>query len=293
MLAFLLLAMVALFWAGNTIVARAASEAVPPMALTFWRLFLSALVFAPLALRNAGHCFRVVRRDFWLLNLLALLSMSTFNALVYSGLRFTEAINGNLLQGALPLCILVSGLIFMGQRVTCRQWVGVVLGMTGLAVIVIRGDINILMHLRIGAGDPLVFAGVFASAVYAVFLHRRPQDLDLVSFLFLMMLLGSLQVAPFYAFEHFLVRPLPLTDVALWTIAYVALFPSVLAQWFFAEGVRRIGAATAGYIIYLTPVFGVVMAVGLLGETFRLFHAIGICLIAAGIGLAVIRVRQI
>ena len=287
--AFVLLALVALFWAANTIVARATTDEVPPLALTFWRLFLSALAFAPFALRNVWRQRLVLRRDFWLLNLLALLSMSSFSALVYTGLQFTEAINGNLLQGGLPLCILLSGMVFAGRAVTPRQSVGMLLGLAGLVVIVVRGDFQILLGLRINAGDPLVFLGVFASATYAVLLFKRPKELDLPAFLFLMMTLGSIQTAPFYVAEHFWIRPLPMTETALLTIGFIALVPSVLAQWFFAEGVRRVGAATAGYMIYLTPVFGVFMAVGALGEAFQAFHAAGIAAIATGIWLATVR----
>lgn len=287
--AFVLLALVAMFWAANTIVARATADEVPPFALTFWRLFLSALAFAPFALRNVWRQRLVLRRDFRLLNLLALLSMSSFSALVYTGLQFTEAINGNLLQGALPLCILLSGALFAGRAVTARQGAGMLLGLAGLVVIVVRGDLQILLGLQINVGDPLVFLGVFASATYAVLLFKRPEELDLPAFLFLMMALGSVQIAPFYVAEHFWIRPLPTTETALLAVGFIALFPSVLAQWFFAEGVRRVGAATAGYMIYLTPVFGVFMAVGALGEAFRAFHAAGIAAIAAGIWLATVR----
>ena len=287
--AFVLLALVAMFWAANTIVARATTDEVPPLALTFWRLFLSALAFAPFALRSVWRQRLVLRRDFWLLNLLALLSMSSFSALVYTGLQFTEAINGNLLQGGLPLCILLSGVLFAGRAVTTRQGVGMLLGLAGLIVIVVRGDFQVLLGLRINAGDPLVFLGVFASATYAVLLFKRPGELDLPAFLFLMMAFGSIQTAPFYVAEHFWIRPLPMTETALLAIGFVALVPSILAQWFFAEGVRRVGAATAGYMIYLTPVFGVFMAVGALGEAFRAFHAAGIAAIATGIWLATVR----
>ena len=288
-LALVLLTLVALSWAGNTIVARATTDEVPPIALTFWRLFLSAAVFAPFALRDAWQKRDVIARHFGLLNLLALLQMTAFSALVYTGLHYTEAINGNLLQGALPLCILLSGLLFAGQAVTGRQAAGMFLGLAGLVTIVVRGDLETLLGLSVNAGDPLVFLGVFSSATYAVFLFRRPAELPMITFLFVLLALGSVHIAPFYAAEHLWVRELPLTGPALATIAFIALIPSALAQWLFAEGIRRVGAATAGYMIYLTPVFGVLMAVGLLGEEFRGFHAAGIVLIAAGIWLAIVR----
>ena len=54
LVAYLILALVALLWAANTILARATAEEIPPMALTFWRLFISALIFAPFALKTHG-----------------------------------------------------------------------------------------------------------------------------------------------------------------------------------------------------------------------------------------------
>lgn len=288
-LAFVLLALVALFWASNTAVARATTEDVPPMALAFWRLLLSAAAFAPFVLGDAWRRRGLVRAHLGSLNLLAALQMTAFNVFVYAGLHYTEAVNASLLQGSLPLCILLSGLIFAGTAVSARQWAGMALGLAGLATIVARGDLGLLLGLSINAGDPLVFLGVFCSATYAVLLFRRPENLPMPTFVFLMLAFGCLQTAPFYAVEHLWVRRLPVTPETVATILFIALVPSALAQWCFAEGVRRVGAAAAGYMIYLTPVFGILMAVGLLGESFRPFHAAGILLIAGGIGLATIR----
>ena len=98
LIAYLMLALVALLWAANTNIARAIAEEVPPMALTFWRLFLSALFFAPFALHNAWRHRSVVMQHFWLLNWLAFLSMAAFNGLVYLGMQYTVAINGKQVQ---------------------------------------------------------------------------------------------------------------------------------------------------------------------------------------------------
>ena len=286
--AYAMLALVALLWAANTNVARATADEIPPFALTFWRLLLSALVFAPFALRNTWRHRSVVMQHFWLLNWMAFLSMAAFNALVYLGMQYTVAINGNLLQGSLPICIMLAGILFARRRVTPRQGIGRRAGDAGLLTIVVRGDLGLLIQMQINPGDPLLFLGVFGSATYAVFLYKRPAELDLLSFMFLTMVFATVHIFPFFVVEHFWFRPMPVSQTALVTVGFIALFPSVLAQTFFAEGVRRIGAARAGYMIYLTPVFGVVMATAILGEPFRLYHGIGIALIATGIWLATV-----
>jgi drug/metabolite transporter (DMT)-like permease len=290
--AYFLLALVALLWAINTNVARATADEVPPMALTFWRLLLSTLILAPFAIRECWRERHAIWRHFWFLNLLAALQMTVFNGLVYAGLQHTQAINGNLLQGALPICILAASAMFAGRRISGKQWLGVVISLAGLITIVVRGDPAKLLDLAINAGDPLIFVGVFASASYAAILHKRPDGLDLIPFMFLMMLFGAIQIVPLFLWEHFTQRTLPFTLPAIAAVLYIAIFASVLAQMLFVVGVRRIGAPAAGNMIYLTPVFGVVIAITLLGETFHLFHAAGVGMIAVGIWLALFSRRK-
>jgi drug/metabolite transporter (DMT)-like permease len=72
-------------------------------------------------------------------------------------------------------------------------------------------------------------------------------------------------------------------------MAYIAVFPSFIAYLFFNRGIELVGAARAGQSWHLMPVFGSILAVLFLGETFYAYHAIGIALIAAGIVLASLR----
>ena len=67
------------------------------------------------------------------------------------------------------------------------------------------------------------------------------------------------------------------------------MFPSFIAYLFFNRGIELIGATRAGQSWHLMPVFGSILAVVFLGETFHLYHAIGIALIAAGILLASVK----
>ncbi len=72
-------------------------------------------------------------------------------------------------------------------------------------------------------------------------------------------------------------------------MAYMAVFPSFVAYLFFNRGIELVGAARAGQSWHLMPVFGSILAVLFLGETFYLYHAVGIGLIGGGIALASIR----
>src|ERR1700744_2701584 len=69
-------------------------------------------------------------------------------------------------------------------------------------------------------------------------------------------------------------------------VAYVAIFPSLVAYIFYNRGVELLGPTRAGVYLFLVPIFGAVLATFFLGETLHLFHAVAFGLIVAGVLLA-------
>jgi drug/metabolite transporter (DMT)-like permease len=122
--------------------------------------------------------------------------------------------------------------------------------------------------------------------VYSVLLKRRPPELGGVSFLFVISLAATLLLAPLFAFEAWRHPPrLPAPEVAA-GVLYIGLFASVAAYICWNRGVAVVGANAAGFTLHLLPVFGTILAVLLLGESFRPFHAAGFATIVLGVILA-------
>jgi drug/metabolite transporter (DMT)-like permease len=130
----------------------------------------------------------------------------------------------------------------------------------------------------------------WAGALAALLRHRPP--VHPLSFLVASFALGTLILVPFYLWEMAVGRHIVPGAAAYAAMAYVAVFPSFLAYLAYNRGVELLGSARAGQYIHLMQVFGTVLAVGLLGERFRLFHAVGIGLIGAGLVLAQRRDRE-
>lgn len=75
-------------------------------------------------------------------------------------------------------------------------------------------------------------------------------------------------------------------------MAYLGIFPSVVAYLLYNIGVARVGAARAGLSIHLLPLFGVVLAVLFLHESIHLHHAVGTIAIGVGILLCTKRLAS-
>lgn len=284
---YVLLVFAALFWAGSAVTARAVAGEVPPMALNFWRWLLAFLVVLAWTWPELRRHRRLIASRWRYLSFLALASAVGFGALHIVAMQFTTAINGSLFQGLMSVCILVAAWIMLGDRIGRREGLAVALGFAGVVAIVTRGEAAVVAGLRFNPGDLLLLAAASSYAIYAVSLRRAPPELSASALMAMMFLFASAWMLPLWLGEVFLFgRPLPLGFDAVWSIAYMTVCPSVLAQIFWARAVAEVGPGRAGYFIYLSPVFGVLLSMMLLGEVFRWYHAAGIVMIFAGIWLA-------
>ena len=280
--AYVLLTFTALFWAGNAIIARAARELVPPVALAFWRWNFALLIILPFAWRYLKRDWPLIQRNWKILSLLGCLGIGAFNTLLYTGLQETTALNAMLLQSGQPALILVVGSIAMGDTTSWRQIGGAVVALFRVLSIIARGNLGALADLRFNAGDLIIAFAVFLWAIYAVMLRRRP-SIHPLSLFAVTLVIGIVFIAPFYAIEIQSAKLISPQWNSFWAIGYVSIFPSVLAYLFFNRGVELIGSAGTGMYMNILPVLGAGLAILFLNERLYAFHAIGLFLIIGGI----------
>ena len=283
--AFLLLSLTALFWAGNFVVGRGVHGHVPPVALAWWRWFLATLIVLPFAWPHLRRDWPVVRENWPILVLLGITGAGLFNTFAYLGLNYTTALNALVLQSSGPVLIVLATFLLFGDRVSWTQGFGIALSFLGVLLMVVRGDLALLGTLSLNAGDLAILAAMLTWAVYTAFLRRRP-EMHWLSFTAVTFAVAVLLNTPLMAIEHLSGWQLQPTLQTVAAIAYVAVFPSILAYIFFNRGVELIGGNRAGVFMHLVPFFGAALAIGLLGEQPQAYHALGIALILAGVTLA-------
>ena len=277
--------MTALFWAGNSIVGRAARELVPPAALSFWRWTFALALLLPLAWPHLKRDWPVLRAHWPILAILGALGIGAFNTLLYTGLQTTTALNSMLIQSAQPALILMVGGLVMRDRTSARQAAGVLVSLAGVLIVVSRGDLALLLALRLNSGDAIIAFAVLLWALYSVLLRKRP-PVHPLSFLAASIMVGLVVIAPVYLAEIASGRLIvPETGSAL-AIAYVSIFPSFLAYLFFNRGVELIGSAATAQYMNVMPLMGAGLAMLFLGEALHLFHVAGLALVLAGIWVA-------
>ncbi|EJU10828.1 hypothetical protein LH128_21740 [Sphingomonas sp. LH128] len=283
--AFLLLGLVMLFWAGNSITGRAVRDDIPPFTLAFGRWLIAVLILLPFAARQAWAERAAIVAGWRWIAALGFLGIVCFNSFVYSGLHHTSAANALLLQASIPALVLVLDRMIFGTRAGVLHQAGVALSTIGVVAIVFRGDVSALATLRLGIGDALVLCGVVVWGLYTVLLRKRP-PIAPASFLLMVFLIGAVVMAPLAAWEAAQGLTVAWRPKVLAAFLYVGIFPSVLAYFIYNAATVQLGAARAGQAITLMPLFGALLSALLLGERLEGYHFFGMALILAGIVLS-------
>jgi drug/metabolite transporter (DMT)-like permease len=290
MLPFLVMLVAPLFFSSNLIFGRLVIPEVAPFTLAFLRWTLAAIALLPwvFASRGAARSYLLANKGHWLL--LGFLGMWICGGIVYLALRYTSATNGTLIYTTSPLIILIFERLLYGRRIAWREFAGIAIGFTGVAIIVLRGSMAVLTSMKFNIGDLMFVASAVSWALYSVLLRARPvEGLDNLALFGLIAGAGSLLLAPVALGEFLLDAPMPVTSQAWMGIGGIVAFASLLAFSGFQYGVARLGAATAGVFMYLLPPYGVGLAVFVLGEPFRLYHALGIATVLTGLVMATLK----
>jgi drug/metabolite transporter (DMT)-like permease len=282
---YLLLSLTALFWAGNAIIGRAAAGHIPPVTLSFIRWSGAFLIVLPFAWRHMIQDWPAVREKLGLMIVISVAGIGAFNTLQYFALERTQALNALLLQSSGPLFVAIWSLMLLGIRLTGAQAAGILISLTGVLVILLKGDITAISDIQFNSGDLLFILALAIFGYYSVMSLKRP-DIHSLSFVGFTFGFGATCLVPFFIWELLSRAPMQINAANLLSLVYVAVFPSTLAYLCFNRGVQMIGANRAAPVFHLIPVFGSAMAIVFLGEQLHLFHLVGYALVLGGVFLA-------
>ena len=278
----LMLTLTSLFWAGNVVAGRLAVGEVSPMAITCLRWLISAALLLAIQRRTLAGEWPLIEPRWRMLLWMGCFGYTGFNALFYLAAHHTSGVNLAIIQGSLPIFVLAGGVAFMGARINLWQAAGFAMTVAGVVAVAARGDPGVLATLGFNIGDLLGLAACFVYAIYTLALPGRPK-VSALSFLTALACAAAVSSVPVFAVEIVLGQAQWPTPRGWLIIAYIALFPSMLAQLCFLRGVELIGPSRAGVFTNLVPVIGALFSVAFLHEAFGLYHAVALAFVVGGI----------
>jgi drug/metabolite transporter (DMT)-like permease len=201
-----------------------------------------------------------------------------------TGITTTTATNSAWIICISPLAVAVLSYFFLGERIGWRGVTGIAIATGGILLLVSRGRVTDLGWLR-STGDWLIVLSAHTWALYTVVTRNVARRGEPLAVTFGILLTAAALTAVLFAVTADTSRISELSPRGLIALLYLSIPGLALGQWFWQEGVARLGATHAGLYLYLEPIATLALAMPLLGEPFGPVVALGGGLVLAGVYL--------
>ena len=285
--AYIFLILTTLFWSGNFIVVKAASLfEIPPFTLNFYRWTFAWLILAPFTLKEIIEKKNYIFENIKLIIILGITSITIFNSIVYYSLNFTQVISGVLMISTIPVMIIIFCWLLKIEKTNTYQVLGLIFSLSGVAVIITKANLDILLNLHFNRGDLWMVVAMFSWATYSALLRKKKLEISQLSLLQTIISAGLVFLLPAYLIELSLGYKASINMPFVLTLTYVVLFPGLASFIFWIKGISLIGSNRAGIFLHLMPIFSTILAIIIFKENFMIYHLIGAILIITGIILS-------
>jgi drug/metabolite transporter (DMT)-like permease len=272
-----------LVWSSGYVVGAMAASSAPPLAVTLWRFVIATVVFAVLAWR-VGDAWPRGRTELARVSLAGVLLFGVQFAAIYLGLAAgMPAGTVALIACSSPLLVAAIGVMARWDRLSTRQWIGVVLGAVGVAV-TLADRVGMPSGFAAPAWTFLGLAGLTAGTL----LHSRLSPATGRYALPAVELAAATAVLAVWAPLH---GPLaiPITEKAMTSFLWLATISGVGAPLLLFHLIRTHGATRASSRLFLVPAVAAIAAWPLLGTPIAPVTIAGLALSAVGLRLLTMR----
>jgi drug/metabolite transporter (DMT)-like permease len=288
--AYLLAVISMVIYSSPPVVTRSVSMSVPPIALSWSRWIIAALVLLPIVWRRLPVAWPDLKKHTPSLVFLAVFMIfgSTMSVLA---VYFTTATNAVIVNASQPAITALLAWAIAGTTLLGRQRLGVACAFAGILIMVARADIGVLLGLDLNIGDPIFLLGVIGWSTYAVLLPRRDYTPDGTVLMFFIAVTGTVLTLPVYLAEAAVVGGFSLTKEVVAAMLYLSIFPTLLATICWNMAIRSIGPNRTAIFVNVIPISGATLAMVFLGERLYAYHIVGAAFVLTGIYLAIRRSR--
>ena len=285
--AYLFLVLATFCWSGNFIVGKFATVyEIPPLTLNVFRWISVWFILIPFTYKEIFENLPYIKKNWLVISFMGVITISTFNSVVYFALNYTQVINAVLMLSAIPAATIVLSSLMKIEETNIFQLLGLVLSIIGIGSIISNGDIQKIISLDFNKGDIWMLVCVITWSLYSTLLKKNNFKFSQFTLIQLMVSVGILFLIPQFFYEKSIGLELNLDKNFFLILIYVAIFPAIAAYYFWQKGIEIIGPNRASMFIQLMPLFSAVMAIIIFKEKFELYHFVGAIFILSGIYLS-------
>ena len=274
-------------WSGNFIVGKFATLfEIPPLTLNVFRWISVWFILIPFTYKEIFKNLSYIKKNWLVISFMGVITISTFNSVVYFALNYTQVINAVLMLSAIPAATIVLSSLMKIEKTNIFQLIGLLVSVVGIGSIISNGDFQKIISLDFNKGDIWRLVCVITWSLYSTLLKKNKFKFSQFTLIQLMVSVGILFLIPQFFYEKSIGLELNLDKNFFLILTYVAIFPAIAAYYFWQKGIEIIGPNRASMFIQLMPLFSAIMAIIIFKEKFEMYHFVGAFFILSGIYLS-------
>ena len=188
--------------ASNLVVARGGVEFVPPISLAFWRWLLVFFILILFNIKTLKKNTNIIKKEYKRLFFLGLMGCGVCVAFPFIAGQTTTIVNMGIIYTSSPIFIILISCMFFNEKITYKKIIGLLSCLTGVLIIIIKGDFSLLIKLSFTSGDLWMLGASIGWALYSIYLFYWKTDLDVFPRFTLIALFGSISLFPFFILEQ-------------------------------------------------------------------------------------------
>lgn len=271
-----------IFWAGAFIAGKFSIGEFPVFSLVFFRFLIATIIIFMILIKTEEN-WKINKQDLKTFLILGIVGMVGYHVFFFLSLKYTSATNSSLIGATNPIVTTILACIFLKDKITYKNILGILISLFGVILITTNGNISVLFNMKFNIGDILMMVAVLCWATYGVLSKKvlevySPIKITSYAFLTCVIILIPLVI---------LEKPwiyIPNTTFNGWmSVIYMAIFPSVGGYLIQQISIKKIGPTKTSLFINLVPVFSMILAFCILGESISIIKIIAGILIICGI----------
>jgi drug/metabolite transporter, DME family len=269
----------ALLWATIGPAARFALRAgIAPLEISFWRAAIAGLLFAVHAVMRGR--LRIARRDLPAVGGFALFGVTIFYWSYFRAVELGGAALAAILLYTAPAWVALAAALWLGERLTTRKSVAVVLTLAGIAFVALGSGSGVTIGAAGAAARVPAFAwGLLAGLAYAVYYlfgKRYFARYEAATLFAYALPVGALLLLPAVRFAP--------KSASEWAVLFfLAVVPTYGAYLLYSVGLAQVEATRAATVATLEPVAAAALAYVVWGEALHGLGYAGAALVLAGV----------
>lgn len=266
-----------IIWGSSYIALKQAILFYPPEWVMFLRM--STTLVCCLLLWRWVRRFTYQAGDWKLLLLMSAAEPCLYFWFEGQAMQYTSAAQAGVLVSCLPIFVALLAWIFLKERCSTTLAFGFTLCIGGSILLSLVSDTSDHAPNPL-LGNTLEIIALFFAAVYTLCVKKLCTRYSPLTLIALQGLSGSLFFAPQAAFTPF---PTEHNTAGLLSIFYLGAFVTLGAYGLYNYSISKLSVLKVAAFSNLTPVFALLLAVLLLGETITLLQGMAIGLIFLGV----------